>query len=523
MQEGEYDEFVFSYITESNDSCYEPSRTNLTYHWGVLYSPDYVGKAGTIPLIIIFLTGVPLNLYIIIAMIYKRLYTQPTYLLLLNLGLSDLITCFVPLLFGIITGLIGEVGFGDNDYIRCQICKISAGYILVTFSHSYSVVVLSLERLAFFVSPLRYKNSVTARRTVVVVVIIWLMSIGFTVPPLFGYGDLLFGMWCGIIFVTQPHVLRSLVYLALCAVNDALCMALLVMSNVWIGYIAIKSMRKMKKISITPNRRSTHIPTRVLPARQRNRSIKKRRRITVQVANKQLRFFQIFGCILAVNVITKLPAFYLIVVSIIDITAVHVEVLIFVQVTQLLQVVLHPVLETFISPELRRIIASHGTLCCPKDTVIGNCFSKAFTWLGKCCRLNLWAKALEEEIWNMKDFMHTDIHADSRSDLPSLATDTYSNLPTSSVIATITDSTINQLPVITDLPTISVDFIDMPTITTDFESNVVESSNFPTTTTTAEFDTNCLADITNIPATSTTAEFDSSCLADITIVTDLSL
>jgi hypothetical protein len=477
---------IIGILAENNASCYDASRINLSDHWKVLYHPNFVGRAGTIPLIITFIMGVPLNLYIIIAMIYKRLYTQPTYLLLLNLGLSDLVTCLVPLLFGIITGLMGEVDFGDNDYIRCQICKISAGYILVTFSHSYIVVVLSLERLTFFVSPLRYRNSVTARRTVIVIIIIWCISIGFTIPPLFGRGDLAFGMWCGMIFLAQPHIVHSRHYFGICAFSGAACMMLLVVSNVWIAHIAIRSMSKVRKIRIAPrhsivtrNRReflgSSHKKSESAGTTATYRC-RMRRKISVHIVRRQFRFLQIFGCILLVNIFTRLPIFILIVMSLIDITAIRVEAIAFVQFAQLSQATIHPVLETLIAPELRHEIASHCTICCPniQDTKIGKCFSKVLDMLSNFCRLNLWTNALEQEIEDFGDYTKEDLSYMNIVDTPILPSSSERSELESNMYAQENDGT-NQHTIETELHSHTV--TDISNFPTELHTIATDSSN----------------------------------------------
>jgi hypothetical protein len=455
------DESISSFLARTNASCYEASRVNLSYHWEVLYHPKFTGRASIIPLILIFVAGVPLNLYIVIAMIYKRLYTQPTYLLLLNLGFSDLLSCFVPILFGIITGLMGEVNFGDNDYIRCQICKISAGYMLMVFLHSFNIVLLSLERLAFFLSPLRYKTSVTPRRTVVVVMIIWLVSIGFTIPPLLGYGDAVFGLWCGFVFSSQPHIARGLVYFGLCAIFGVLCLTLLVVSNIWIGVIAIKSMIKVKNIhtNVTPDH-AVRVTTRTV-----KKSHVQKKKMSITIAHRQLRFFQIFGCILVVNIITRLPIIALTVVYMIDADVAEAKTIVTVQIAQLLQVVIHPVLETLIAPELRYAIVSHCTYCCPNihSTKIGKCLSETFNWLSECFKPSLWTKALEEEIWHV-NFMD-EFSSQPYTITSSGSTAADSNLLTdSSILPPITNPPIivadsGHLPAVADLPVIT-DIID---------------------------------------------------------------
>ena len=390
----------FINFLSSNASCYDASRETLSNNqWRVLYHPDIGGKAGTGPLIVFFAIGVPLNLYIIIAILYKRLYTQPTYLLLLNLGITHLISCFIPILFGIVTGLRGEVWFGSSDYFRCQLCKIVAGYLLVSFAQSFNMALLSLERLAFFLSPLRYKSSVTFRKTSYVLVFTWLLSFGLTLPPILGYGDLPFAMWCGAIFLTRVHLIRSISYLSTCVIFIFLVMMILVVSNVWIVRIAITSIQKTRNLRIiTPKSIAPHI---VAVDAAHYRASRR------EMARKQLRLFQIFGILLLVSVLAILPAIFLVVATMINVAALKAECIIFVQISQLSQVALHPAIEASIAPELRKIFVSHCSFCCPtklRYMACGKYLYAACTKLSTCCRADLWTKALEREIVNVYEF-----------------------------------------------------------------------------------------------------------------------
>lgn len=392
---------IVDFLVETNTSCYE-AGSNLSSHWKVFQQPSYAGYQATIPLMLIFVTGLPLNLYIIIAILYKRLYTQPTYLLLLNLGIVDLFACFIPILFAIITGLRGEISFGESDYIRCQVCKLIGGYVLVINLQSFSICLLSLERLIFFVSPLRYRNSITSRRTGVALVIIWLLSIALTIPPLYGYGDLAFAMWCGYIFLTPPHASRSLIYLCVCAVYGAAEVVFLVLSNVWIACIAVKSMNKVKGLRITPNPSQA---SRIMHGDTFAQYAAYKRKMSRDIAKKQLRFFQVFGSLLLVNFVTILPAIILVVVTIVTLE-IPGGFVAFVHIAQMSQVTLHPIIETSIAPELRKVVVSHCRFCPTKIryTRLGKCFYKAYVRLSKCCRADLWTRALEKELVNVYEF-----------------------------------------------------------------------------------------------------------------------
>lgn len=394
------------YIDELNASCLNPDSSNLSSHWQLLYGPSYPGLAGTVVLILLFLAGIPLNVYIIIAVTYKRLYVQPTYLLLLNLGFIDLLTCLVPMLFGIVTGLRGEISFGSTDYVRCQVCKIVAVFVLLTILQSFNIALLSLERLVFFVSPLRYQTSLTARRTALALAGIWLLGAALTIPPLLGYGDLAFAMWCGYVFLHSDHTRKSFVYFCVCAILGASLVLFLVFSNLWIAGIALKSMKRVRGLRVRPNRVIPVQSSSFVRGNDKNaRKAAFRRKMSRDIARRQLRFFQVFGSIMMVNFATLIPAIALVVMATIT-RAVPGEFIAFVQVTLMSQVILHPVLETSITPELRRIVISHCQVCPAKllDTKVGGVLCRSWQRLSKCCSAELWSKALEKKLVDMEAF-----------------------------------------------------------------------------------------------------------------------
>ena len=360
----------------------------------MLLRPESGGKAATGTLIILFLTGVPLNLYIIIAILYKRLYTEPTYLLLLNLGIVHLISCFIPILFGIVTGLRGEVWFGSSDYFRCQLCKIIAGYNLVIFAELFNMVLFSLERLAFFVSPLRYKNSVTYKKVALAVVFIWCMCFGLMIPPILGYGDMSFVMWCGFVFSAQAHLDRAITYILVCAIIPIAYLIIIIASNAWILSIAIKSSWKLKESQIAPANKSKVAHMMLGDSEQKRAAF--RRWMGKILVSKQLRYFQNYCILLLVNVFAFFPMICLVLVVSANRSAVNSEFVIAALICQLSQVVLHPAIEIAVTPEFLKMFVSCCTVCCPKIRykLIGHMSGK----VDKYCWPKIWAKVLVRDI-----------------------------------------------------------------------------------------------------------------------------
>lgn len=68
---------------------------------------------------VLFLTAVPLNLYVFGRILRKKLYFDPTYMLLLNLCVTDLLMC-VSILFNIAMGTTALVTLtlSDARYVK---------------------------------------------------------------------------------------------------------------------------------------------------------------------------------------------------------------------------------------------------------------------------------------------------------------------------------------------------------------------------------------------------------------------
>jgi hypothetical protein len=381
--------------TNANYSCHAASEDYLTADlWKV-------ERGGSGVLAVYFIFGVPLNLFVIIAILCKHLYSIPTYLLLFNLGFTDLFTCFIPILLATISGLQGEISFGESDYIRCQLCKTVVGYLLVTFARTFIIALLSFERLVYFASPLLHTNSVTPSRISLTLTFVWLLSIGFVIPPLIGYGDSTFALWCGDIFLSKYHLNRSAIYLALSGTFIAMIVIFLTVSNLWIAWIGTKSTRKMRTLHIAPRGSQLNItpqPSHVISDNVLDPlqlySVARRQK-SREVASQQMRLYQVYGTILLVDVLTTLPTAVLLFV-LAGATKVPGEFVTFAQVTQLSQVILHPAIIAIIAPSIRKIIFH-----CPNKlryTHFGKHMYKVYKKLVKCCMPSLWAMALEKEL-----------------------------------------------------------------------------------------------------------------------------
>ena len=352
---------------------------------------DYSGNHISTSLqLVFFLLGVPLNLYVMVKILCKKLYSQPTYLLLFNLAFCDFLVCMITLLFNIITRFNGHYSFGDSDYVRCQVCKIAVAYIMLNLLTTFNLALISLDRFAFFYIPLKYNRKVTPWKTGLALLGIWLLSGALVIAPLVGYGDVGFSLSCGFIFITPEHIIRSIFQLIATVVAYSAVTITLGVTNIWIMCIAYKQIKAVKSERIELQNIGTAATT---------DQKKQEKKIRNEAATKQFKLFRVFGAILLVNFATYLPAIVLS-VCLVFITNAPRELFIIVRLSILSQVVLHPLIEAFLTPELQVTFPPACKACCTKigGTKVGRvlrvCYEKV------TCRscAELCTSALEKEL-----------------------------------------------------------------------------------------------------------------------------
>lgn len=381
-------------LLADNQSCVidnQLNRENLSAHWDLLFQRDYVSAS---IYSLIFLTGTLLNLYIIVVLISKKYYTQPTFLMLLNLNFSDLFMCLIIVLYIIITRFAGQSSFGPTDYIRCQICKIGIVFNFLGFTSSFIIALLAIDRLIFFRAPLRYEKYINTRRTMFALGIIWGASFVISIPPLVGYGDLIFFIVCGPIFATPQHIMRSIVYVALTGPLLVAVMVILIVTNTWILIIAARVVNKKKATKVHPDSSTTSHLT--------ESANKLRKRVNYQraawskmTAKKQIRFFQVFVALLIVNTVLFVPVLAL-VVTVIFTSNISPIFLDFVQIFMLSQTTLRPLTQVLLTPELRRLLLKPCRP--PKKSTLEKYWKALGEFCAGCCTNDAWMKELESQL-----------------------------------------------------------------------------------------------------------------------------
>ena len=347
----EPDEFLTSNVTNDTDtiaSCDAvDDRESLTPEvWKIVRATP--GDYARLPLnILIVATGTPLNIFIIVRLIYKKLYKQSTFTLLLNLAVADLIMCLSPILNHIIVELQGErwINLVDTDYLRCQLCKMAVVFIMINFVSTFTLALISLDRFIYFKFSIKYDKICSPKKVAIAAIATWVIGTLLGVPPLTGIGDFVFAVLCGLVFLAPSHLRKGIPYIILTLLIHSIVLVILVVTNVWVLVISCKQLQK-NKVKVIGSQARSDLETRL---GKRDRAI----------FRKQLKLLQIFGGILGIHFVTLIPA--LIMISVLTFAGSVPPDLYTVTLFSIgAQAALHPLVESLFTPELRKVV----TKCC---------------------------------------------------------------------------------------------------------------------------------------------------------------
>ncbi len=127
---------------------------------------------------------------------------------MLNLTLTNLLLCIFVMPFHIISGFAGEYVFGSSDYVRCCVCQTGLLNTVLLAVSVHTVSLMSVDRFIYLKRPILYSSIVTPKRMTVAIALVWCICIAISIPPLFGFGTILFSytvVSCVVLFVHGPE------------------------------------------------------------------------------------------------------------------------------------------------------------------------------------------------------------------------------------------------------------------------------------------------------------------------------
>ena len=341
-------------LTGFNDFCSNASSDFISCSYWALYMPSY-GIVSASFLLFYFLLGLPLNILVGGTMLAKKLYKQPTHILLLSLILSDSILLLTIVPLGIVAGFSGEFLFGSSDQMRCQVCHIGVIFTWFSLTSLYTISLMSLDRLLFIHTPLHYNMRVTPGRTVVVLAFAWLICTIIAILPLFGLGSITFFHVFAI--CTPDFSADSNYYLGILLVAALVPLLVAIVCNMWVIRIVFKNIKviyKVRKSLLTMRQRRSH-------------SLSLKKIVRKKRQKKQLNLMRVFGSLLCASLIAWIPVIIVTIVSfIVHFDDIPPEFSLLSYFLLFSQVVVHPALEAaFLSPVKDPIKKIFRRLCLP--------------------------------------------------------------------------------------------------------------------------------------------------------------
>ena len=344
-------EYEYDFIDYFASICGEPSDSNVSYVWFTKYDREILvgGQVAAAFLLLFLLIGLPLNLTVMAVILWKKLYKTPSFMLMFNLMLSDLIYILLVIPVQLSTAITGEFWTVlGTDRAKCAACRgggaLSAVFLLIS---PLTICFMSFDRYLFIYKPMRHDKIITSVRVFIALIIMWLVSVVIAILPLVGFGHIIFDS----LFLACSDDISgtasdtNLAYAVFINIVYAIPIILLVIFNLLVVYIVQKNIRAIYKY----RRSQVGSATRRARSKELHTQFKKKRQ------NKELRLVRVFGGLLLANLVSWLPVITLGLVTVIsrDTSLVPyplhtVSVILF-----MMQVATHPIVEIALLRELK--------------------------------------------------------------------------------------------------------------------------------------------------------------------------
>ena len=311
---------------------------------------------------LIFLISVPWNLFVIVAIIVKKLYSQPVILPLLNLAITSLVLSVIVMPLNIVSGIAGEFIFGESDAVRCGVCRLGIALIILPWVSIHTLSLMSIDRFLYIQKPMRYSAIMTPCRMLAILVALWVICIALGLPPMFGYSEVIFSFEVAMCapFVVRENSRSSYIYLLFLIIEVTIPIVVLFVMYIWTVIIVKRSQRRVKEM------KSALLVRSASQKRPKGRHSK-----------RQLSMVNVVGAVFIANGVTWFPAIIVGFAAVaVGLEKMYPFLFAIVYLTFLAQTMVQPILEACLLRGIRDIITK----------ALRNCLKK----LGVC-------KAVEED------------------------------------------------------------------------------------------------------------------------------
>lgn len=356
------------------------STNSVTVEYWSTLDPAFRATSFTSAIFTLFflVVGLPSNLLIMVSILQQKLYTEPTYILLLNLSLVDFLMCLLVMPLTVVSGILGEYPYGSSDLVRCQWCKFGITFTMFGTMSLHILSLLSLDRFIFIKYPFKYYKIVTTMNVTVILVCLWAYVFVLSILPLFGFGDMVYQRsiaTCTIRFYGETKLSQNVNYIITLGSSSLLPLAILLLSNVGIAIIVIKHIRRMYSLRNISKDEAKFM-----------REVKDKLKRTKY--QKQLQLFKVFGAIMVSALLPWIPLNirgYLVVVEGSEYLNNWWNAVVFMCVLSF--AVIHPIINASLMPEIRQYFFKVFKIFPCHD---GHCVI-ADSFIYKCCGCSRWS------------------------------------------------------------------------------------------------------------------------------------
>ncbi len=347
-----------SNVSYSCSDGYFVSRNSITPEiWqGEVDNVRSAALASAVFALLFALIGIPTNLFILVSILWQRLYKEPTYILLLNLTVANLLVCVTVMPFTIVSGFAGGFVFGSNDWTRCKVCQMGVFLTCLTLFTLHILALLSVDRYLFIKYPYKYHTIVSKTRVLMVAVTLWILCATIAICPLFGFGDVHYALslaTCKLKFYGETKLASNIYYSMVVAIECLLVpLPILFIFN---GLLIWTVQKHIRKVYITKKEigcSHEELIRKILQDLEKSKF------------KKQRHLIQVFGGILLAYILTSLPTIlYIFQVAITGGDDSHPAHSVFVFICILFSSVVHPTMQACIVPEIKKALPH---FCCAK-------------------------------------------------------------------------------------------------------------------------------------------------------------
>ena len=349
---------IMAYDFGPQNCTYDPDFYNATYQNFVdrLCRGVTIGRVNAASIILLLLTGLPWNALVIAVIVKKKLYTRPSVMLMLNLAVVNFLVCLLIMPFPIVLGILVKHSLErvSNKMVK-KVCQTGILLALLPAASIYTVALMSVDRAIYLKKPLSYGQIVTPRRMFLSIVILWVLSTAISTPPLFSFDEVSFGIvkyspdiaTCTIL-TSSSSSQNTFYYFTLISLWMTLGTLVQLFSSGCIIYIT----RKFLLIKL-------HRALDLMRGHGR-RSNKQSSSLMKDYNNSQLQLVKVFGAIFTASLLTVFPLVVLTFTEpfLGDNKLFPLQYLYPVAYISLLsKSVIHPILESYLTPETRDIIS----------------------------------------------------------------------------------------------------------------------------------------------------------------------